>query len=120
MAIITQQLLLFELTPEEKLRQEFNALKESSERVRKGQFAKIGSAQKQINDMKERLDILERGICQSDIEERFRVVLSENINMKKQMDDLQHDFHQLKGAFLPLASIFERKYDSIEPGVKAL
>jgi predicted nuclease with TOPRIM domain len=115
-----EQLLLFDLTPQEKLRQDFDALKESTEKVRKGQFAKISANQKQINDVKERLEILERGICQSDIEERFRDVLAENISLKQQMDDLQHDFHQLKSAFLPLASIFERKYEPLEQGVKAL
>ena len=108
------------MTPYEKVLREVSDLRASQEKVRKGQFAKIGSNTKEITNLKERLEILERGICQSDIEERFRTLLSEYADLKKQMDDMHHDFMQLKGAFLPLASIFERKYDSVEPGVKTL
>jgi predicted nuclease with TOPRIM domain len=114
------QLLLFELTTEEKLLQKVEELKASNEKVRKGQFAKIGANSKEIANVKERLDVLERGICQSDIEERFRNLLDENKLLKKQMEDLHYDFHQLKSAFLPLAHLFERKYELQEQGAKVL
>lgn len=45
------------------MKADFLALKESTEKVRKGQFAKIGTLTKMYLELVERLDILERNIC---------------------------------------------------------
>lgn len=87
-----EQLLLFEETTEEKLLRKMNELKDSQDKVRKGQFAKIGSNTKEISNIKERLDILERGICQSDIEERFR-------NLLNTFEALENEVKSLKAKF---------------------
>lgn len=41
-----------------------NKIEQSYEKVRKGQFAKIGSQNKRIDDIESRLAILEKYICE--------------------------------------------------------
>lgn len=41
----------------------FDKVKQSCDKVRKGQFAKIGELNKKIEDLEQRLAILERYIC---------------------------------------------------------
>jgi hypothetical protein len=47
----------------EALRAEFNAVKKSTERVRKGVFVRHNELAKICTDLQSRLDILERNIC---------------------------------------------------------
>lgn len=49
----------------EALRKEFNSVKSSSDRVRKGMFARHGELTKTVLDLQERLAIIERNICRS-------------------------------------------------------
>lgn len=58
------QLRLFPPTTEEMLIARVNELEAKLERQRKGQFGKIGAVDKKCKDMLERLEIIERGICQ--------------------------------------------------------
>lgn len=62
------QLLLFEETLDVKVKNELKKLKDSNDRSRKCQFAKIGEVRKMCNDLEERLAILEKGICQSTLQ----------------------------------------------------
>lgn len=57
------QLLLFEEPLEEKHKREMQELKESFEKVRKGQYAKITSLQKQVNDLRLEIEFLKINIC---------------------------------------------------------
>ena len=41
----------------------FKEVKDSADRVRKSQFAKIGAHEKRIAELEERLELLERFIC---------------------------------------------------------
>lgn len=59
------QLELFEQDEMTVLRHKFNSLKESSEKVRKGLYAKNGELQKKYDDLLLRMEILERHICQN-------------------------------------------------------
>lgn len=45
------------------LRHQVQSLKESNERVRKGLFARNGELTKQLIDISERLQIIEKNIC---------------------------------------------------------
>lgn len=58
-----EQLLLFTETKEEKLTREVQELREACDRVRKGQFAKIGQLKKDVTELQRELDILKRGVC---------------------------------------------------------
>lgn len=89
MAIINEQLLFWDLTPEEKILKEVRALKDSHEKVRKGQFAKIGSNTKRITTLEEDVDIMKKGICGLVYEQRFHQLLSEH-------EALKHDVEVLK------------------------
>ena len=62
-----EQLLLFQESPVEKLQREMQLVKESCNKSRKGQFAKIGSLTKEIQDLRADLEILKRGVCQQRI-----------------------------------------------------
>ena len=57
------QLDFFEETEMSALKAEFEDVKDSCNRVRKKQFAEIGKLTKVINELVERLDVLERKIC---------------------------------------------------------
>jgi hypothetical protein len=58
------QLSLFETDETVILRHKFNELKESQDKIRKGLYARNGELQKKYNDLLNRLEILERNICQ--------------------------------------------------------
>jgi len=60
-----EQLLLFEESLEGKLLREVAELKESINRVRKGQFAKIGELNKICKELSLRLDTIEEGMCKA-------------------------------------------------------
>ncbi len=61
----------FFLTPEESeikaLRKEVKAISDSSTKVRKGTYSKIGELNKIVNDLHERLSLLEAHICRSNL-----------------------------------------------------
>jgi Tfp pilus assembly protein PilO len=57
------QLTFWELTQTEKLQNQVNTLKTSLEKQRKCQFARIGEIKKEMIDLKERLEIIEKGLC---------------------------------------------------------
>lgn len=59
------QLDFFEETEISALKADFEEVKESCNRVRKKQFAEIGKLTKTVNELVERLDILERNICRN-------------------------------------------------------
>ena len=51
-----EQLLLWEKTEEEKIREDFEKLKTMCDKMRKSQFAKIGELKKQMDDFQWQLD----------------------------------------------------------------
>ena len=60
-----EQLLLFEEPLDVKVKNELKKLKDSNDRSRKAQFAKIGDVRKRCDDLEQRLQAIERGLCQS-------------------------------------------------------
>lgn len=60
-----EQLLLFPETREDKLEREMADLKKSCEKVRKGQFAKIGELTKMYYETKYELETLKEAICRT-------------------------------------------------------
>ncbi len=58
------QLEFFEQDETTMLRHKFNSLKESQDKIRKGLYAKNGELQKKYDDLLNRLEIIERNICQ--------------------------------------------------------
>ncbi len=65
-----EQLLLFAEPLEGKLLREVAELKESLNKVRKGQFAKIGDLSKKYDDLLNRLSIIEEGLCKTALPDR--------------------------------------------------
>lgn len=57
------QLDLFAKPDANNLTKEIEDVKESLNKIRKGQFGKIGKLEKICLDLSERLDIIERNIC---------------------------------------------------------
>jgi len=57
------QLDFFEKDEVTMLNDKFEKLEESCEKVRKGQFAKLGALQKKYDELFERLDRIEKHIC---------------------------------------------------------
>lgn len=97
MAIIDEQLLFWELTPEEKILKEVRALKDSHEKVRKGQFAKIGSNTKRITTLEEDLEIMKKGVCGLVYEQRFHQLLSEHEALKHDVEALKEMIYNKSG-----------------------
>lgn len=64
-----EQPLLFEKSREEKLYDQVQSLKDSLDRVRKGQFAKIGALQKCYDDLKYEFELLKACICKTALHE---------------------------------------------------
>ena len=60
-----QQLLLFAETAEMQLIREVRECKESINRVRKGQFAKIGELRKMYQQLIDDVEIIKAGLCES-------------------------------------------------------
>lgn len=61
------QLLLFEEPLEGKLLREVRELKESVNKIRKGQFAKIGELRKLYQALYDDMEILKAGICKAEL-----------------------------------------------------
>jgi hypothetical protein len=59
------QLMLIEETPEDKIRREIQELRESQDKVRKSQFAKIGNLQKLYEETRHELHTLKAAICKN-------------------------------------------------------
>jgi len=55
---------------ERKIREIDRKTIDKTERLRKGQYAKIGALEKRCKDLEERLQIMERHICQSSRQEK--------------------------------------------------
>ena len=62
------QLLLFEEPLDVKVKNELKKLKDSNDRSRKCQFAKIGEVKKLCLDLEGRLAIIEKGLCRSTLQ----------------------------------------------------
>ena len=79
------QLRLFPMTEYEILLARVNELeielKAKLERQRKGQFGKIGRNDKRMNDFEERLNIIERGICQMNQEDKSECEILELVGL---------------------------------------
>lgn len=60
-----EQLLLFEESREERLEREIKQLREQCEKVRKGQFAKIGELKKLYLDTHHELQVLKDALCRA-------------------------------------------------------
>jgi|GEM_PF-4761442 hypothetical protein len=60
-----EQLLLFEVPFDEKIRNLMAECRASNIRTHKAQFGKIGAQNKRIDELEKRLDAIERGLCQS-------------------------------------------------------
>ncbi len=65
-AVVAVQFDLFKSREEcelEQLRYEFELVKKSAEKVRKGQFAKIGELKKELNELRIEFEQLKQAIC---------------------------------------------------------
>lgn len=62
-----EQLLLFEDSKEERLEREVKKLRDQCEKIRKGQYAKIGELKKLYLDTKHEIDTLKSAICKNHI-----------------------------------------------------
>jgi len=58
-----EQLLLFQETKEERLEKEIRNLRDSLEKVRKGQFAKIGELTRMYQETRHELETLKVAMC---------------------------------------------------------
>ena len=65
--MVPVQLDFFEETSDEieKLEKRFNALEESTGKVRRGIYAKHGELAKKYMELHQRLEVIERNLCQS-------------------------------------------------------
>ncbi len=59
------QLDFFEDTEITHIKQEIEKVKQSSDRVRKGMYAKHGALEKKFQELDDRLGIIERNICKN-------------------------------------------------------
>jgi len=59
------QLLFFEETEQDSLRREMKEVKASLDRIRKGQYAKIGQLAKMYQETHHELETLKAAICRS-------------------------------------------------------
>ncbi len=64
---MVEQLLLFEESYEEKQQRTIDQLKESLDRIRKSLHAKNGELQKDVKEMKSKLEFLEAHICKGNL-----------------------------------------------------
>ena len=69
-----EQMLLFEETLEMKLIRETRELKESVDKIRKGQFAKIGELRKMYMSLLEDVEIIKRGLCRPQVTSEFEII----------------------------------------------
>jgi len=64
MATKYEQLLLFEEPFDVKIRNLMKECRDSNIRTHKAQFSKIGTQNKRIDELEQRLEIIERGLCE--------------------------------------------------------
>lgn len=78
------QLSLFEDPLDIKVKNELKKLKDSNDRSRKCQFAKIGEVRKWCVDLEERLAIIERGLCRNSLQiaSNYDIFLEEKPKVK--------------------------------------
>jgi hypothetical protein len=95
----TQQLLIFGQVGDEpievKIMNECKATKASLDRVRKGQFAKIGALGKRADDHEARLDVIEKGICYTIPREDFDKLVADYQELKAEMQSIREYMHYL-------------------------
>ena len=60
-----EQLTLWPESPMDKLEREVKSLREQSERVRKSQFAKIGTLTKKYDETRHELETLKQALCKN-------------------------------------------------------
>jgi hypothetical protein len=82
-----EQLSLFPVPLQDRFIAEVKDLKESLDKVRKGQFAKIGTNAKGIKALGERMDIIERGFCTSE---------TSNLNLMFHIEVLQNSYEKME------------------------
>ena len=70
---MADQLLLFEESLEGKLLREVRELKESLNKVRKGQFAKIGELKKMYQSVYDDLEIIKSGLCKNELKPKCEI-----------------------------------------------
>ena len=70
---MADQLLLFEETLEGKLLREVRELKESVNKIRKGQFAKIGELRKMCQSHHDDLEIIKSGLCKNELKPKCEI-----------------------------------------------
>lgn len=58
-----EQLLLFKDTDIQIMQREINKLKSDADRVRKNQYGKIGKLEKEVYDLKNKLEIITSALC---------------------------------------------------------
>lgn len=71
---MAEQLLLFEEPLEGKLLREVREVKESLNKVRKGQFAKIGELRKMYNELHADLEIIKAGLCKNELKPKCEIL----------------------------------------------
>lgn len=69
-----EQLLLFPKTEIELLQEEVQRLREQCEKVRKGQYAKIGDTLKLCLETKHELEILKQSLCKNTVDGQFSMI----------------------------------------------
>ena len=92
-----EQLRLFPETFEEKMTREFKDVKSSCERVRKSQFAKIGEQTKIISTLRDDVDIIKKGLCESISFEKNSLEI-----YKDRIDELECQYSELRELVLYL------------------
>lgn len=93
--MIEEQLLLFEEPLEGKLLRECKEMKASLDRVRKGQFAKIGALGKRADDHESRIDIIERNICHMISKQSYDELMSKYGELQSEIDEMKRFMYYL-------------------------
>lgn len=76
-ALIPEQLLLFEDPIEDRLLRKVKELEEALERNRKALHAKHGSLQKIVNDLQTDMEYIKTGICKATLQEKNKCQIFE-------------------------------------------
>ena len=70
---MADQLFLFEEPLEGKLLREVREVKESVNKIRKGQFAKIGELRKMYQELHDDLEIIKVGLCKNELRSKCEI-----------------------------------------------
>jgi hypothetical protein len=100
-----EQLLLFEEPLEIKLLREIKEVKQSLDKVRKGQFAKIGDIKKSVMEIMPRIEIIEKYICHSNIEDKLIKIHQSYERLEAYIYQLQIEMQNLKEEKIPLQAL---------------